>query len=146
MYLKVCVNLITTAFPAEIKLRFILEGPYFQELLTTIKIPSCHWGNVTLHQISTVERQLMTFTNTNLSLRDSCGLLSSTAFKSDAFFVFWATLLGFSTSIRPLTPLGFPYSEKQTVLWNHHLQHVHCVLNSFITTKSLPWLILLLCE
>lgn len=43
---------------------------------------------------------------TNLSLRDSCTVLLSSLVNSEAFFVFEVTLLGFSISMRPLTPFG----------------------------------------
>ena len=77
---------------------------------------------------------------TNLSLRDSCTVLLSSFVKSEAFFVFEVTLLGFSISMRPLTPFGLTCHKNERkkpfqCFWEENLgdaKSKHTTLNTFV--------------
>ena len=81
---------------------------------------------------------------TNLSLRDSCTVLLSSLVNSEAFFVFEVTLLGFSISMRPLTPFGltcYKMKEKKAFqcFWLENQGEIESKCPLFHYNASLPY-------
>lgn len=81
---------------------------------------------------------------TNLSLRDSCTVLLSSLVNSEAFFVFEVTLLGFSISMRPLTPFGltcYKMKEKKAFqfFWSENQGEIESKCPLFHHNANLPY-------